>query len=294
MTDSSSSSREDVPEASNRLGIDGIEFIEYTTSQPQALGQVLEGLGFRPVARHRSREVTLYRQGDMNLVVNAGAADALAHAASDGQPVISAVALRVQDALQAHTRCIELGAWAAPSQAQAMELHIPAIHGPGGSRFYFVDRWQEFSIYDIDFKPVAGADPHPPALACLGYFGVVQYIGRGRSADWITYFERMFDFHLLPDAQRFGILPKGKLMRSPCKRFLWQLIEPDPGLEWDDMPERLQRIGLGTTDVPAAVQALRQRGVEFVESSRLHPDDRGALTRNAMGTVVFELVHRDA
>ena len=123
---------------------------------------------------------------------------------------------------------------------------------------------------------------------------MVQYIGRGRSADWITYFERMFDFHLLPDAQRFGILPKGKLMRSPCKRFLWQLIEPDPGLEWDDMPERLQRIGLGTTDVPAAVQALRQRGVEFVESSRLHPDDRGALTRNAMGTVVFELVHRDA
>ncbi|MBN9323978.1 MAG: 4-hydroxyphenylpyruvate dioxygenase, partial [Delftia acidovorans] len=99
---------------------------------------------------------------------------------------------------------------------------------------------------------------------------------------------------LLPDAQRFGILPKGKLMRSPCKRFLWQLIEPDPGLEWDDMPERLQRIGLGTTDVPGAVQALRQRGVEFVESSRLHPDDRGALTRNAMGTVVFELVHRDA
>ena len=81
MTDSSSSSREDVPEASNRLGIDGIEFIEYTTSQPQALGQVLEGLGFRPVARHRSREVTLYRQGDMNLVVNAGAADALAHVA---------------------------------------------------------------------------------------------------------------------------------------------------------------------------------------------------------------------
>jgi 4-hydroxyphenylpyruvate dioxygenase-like putative hemolysin len=229
MTDSSSSSREDVPEASNRLGIDGIEFIEYTTSQPQALGQVLEGLGFRPVARHRSREVTLYRQGGMNLVVNAGAADALAQAASDGQPVISAVALRVQDALQAHTRCIELGAWAAPSQAQAMELHIPAIHGPGGSRFYFVDRWQEFSIYDIDFKPIAGADSHPPALAGLGYFGVVQYIGRGRRAD-----------------------------------------------------------------LPAAVQALRQRGVEFVESSRLHPDDRGALTRNAMGTVVFELVHRDA
>ena len=286
--------REAIPEMPNRLGIEGIEFIEYATNRPQALGQVLENMGFRPVARHRSREVTLYRQGGMNLVVNASPDDARVSGSLDGQPVISAVAFRVQDALKAHSRCLALGAWNVQSHAQAMELHIPAIHGPGSSRFYFVDRWQEFSIYDIDFKPIPTVDQQPEAIANMNYFGVVQYIGAGRSADWLAYYEHMFDFSFVPDDQRFGILPKGKLMKSPCGKFLWQLIEPDPWMDADESPECLQRIGLGATDVGAAVKALKARGVEFVESTQLHPEDRGALTRSALGSVSFELVHQDS
>ena len=284
--------REAIPETPNRLGIEGIEFIEYTTSHPQALGQVLENMGFKPVARHRSREVTLYRQGGMNLVVNANPEDARMSGAADGEPVISAVAFRVQDALKAHTRCIDLGAWTVPSHAQAMELHIPAIHGPGSTRFYFVDRWKEFSIYDIDFKPIPTVDQHPKSIADMAYFGVVQYIGAGRSADWLAYFENIFDFAFVPDDQRFGILPKGKLMKSPCGQFLWQLIEPEPWMDGDESPESLQRIGLGVADVGAAVKALKAQGVEFVESSQLHPEDRGALTRGMLGSVSFELVHQ--
>ena len=284
--------REAVPETPNRLGIEGIEFIEYTTSHPQALGQVLENMGFKPVARHRSREVTLYRQGGMNLVVNANPEDARMSGAADGEPVISAVAFRVQDALKAHTRCIDLGAWTVPSHAQAMELHIPAIHGPGSTRFYFVDRWKEFSIYDIDFKPIPTVDQHPKSIADMSYFGVVQYIGAGRSADWLAYFENIFDFTFVPDDQRFGILPKGKLMKSPCGQFLWQLIESEPWMDGDESPESLQRVGLGVADVGAAVKVLKAQGVEFVESSQLHPEDRGALTRGMLGSVSFELVHQ--
>jgi 4-hydroxyphenylpyruvate dioxygenase len=284
--------REAVPEMPNRLGIDGIEFIEYATNRPQALGQVLESLGFRPVARHRSREIILYRQGGMNLVVNAHPDDARVSATVGGHPVISAVAFRVQDALKAHTRCMALGAWDVPSHVQAMELHIPGIRGPGGSRFYFVDRWQEFSIYDIDFVPIPTVDLNPPALAGMRYFGLVQYIGAERSADWIAYYERMFDFSLIPDEQRFGILPKGTLMRSPCGRFLWQLIEPDPMMDDDEAPECLQRLGIGVPDVNVAVSLLKARGVEFVESAQLHPEDRGALTRTVLGAVSFELVHQ--
>jgi 4-hydroxyphenylpyruvate dioxygenase len=284
--------REGVPEASNRLGLAGIEFIEYVTSQPQALGQALETMGFRPVARHRSREVILYRQGDMNLVVNANAEEARGAGA---QPVLSAVAFRVADARLAHQRCLQLGAWGVESRVQAMELHIPAIHGPGRSRFYFVDRWQEFSIFDIDFKPIAGVDQHPPAMAGMDYFGIVQYVGLGRSADWLAYFEHMFDFIPIADDQRYGIMPKGKLMRSPGGHFLWQLVEPDPGLEpdWGEAQnECLQRVGLGVPDVAQAVALLKSRGIEFVESERLHPEDRGALTRNLLNSVAFELVHR--
>lgn len=284
--------REAVPDMPNRLGIDGIEFIEYATTRPQALGHVLETMGFRPIARHRSREVMLYRQGGMNLIVNAHTEDARVSAIVDEKPVISAVALRVKDALRAHGRCVELGAWPVASHAQAMELHIPAIHGPGGSRFYLVDRWTEFSIYDIDFKPIPGVDQQPAALAGLDYFGLVQYVDPGRSEDWIRYYETMFDFSPVPAEQRYGILPKGRVLQSPCGRFFWQLIEPDPWMESDRAPENLERIGLGTPDVAAAVAQLKARGVEFIETSRLHPEDRGALTRRELESVSFELVHR--
>jgi 4-hydroxyphenylpyruvate dioxygenase len=287
------SNREAVPELANRLGLDGIEFIEYATDRPQALGQVLEAIGFRPVARHRSREVTLYRQGSMNLVVNAHPDDARVSATVGGHPVISAVAFRVRDALKAHARCIELGAWDAPSHARAMELHIPGIHGPGSTRFYFVDRWKEFSVFDVDFVPIPTVDMTPPAMGDMSYFGIVQYIGEARTSDWIAWFETIFAFSLIPDEQRFGILPKGTLLRSPCGQFLWQLVEPDPWMDAEEnpAPECLQRIGLATRDVNQTVNELRARGVEFVESSELHPEDRGALTRAVLGTVAFELVH---
>lgn len=285
--------RESVLAPPNPIGLEGIEFIEYAASRPQALGQVLETLGFRPVARHRSREVTLYRQGSMNLIVNAHPEDARVSAVADGRPVISAVAFRVRDALAAHTHCLALGAWNVPTHVKAMELHIPGIRGPGSSRFYFVDRWQDFSIYDIDFCKIPAVEAQPPALAGMSYFGLVQYIGGGRSSDWSAYYRQMFDFAEIPDEQRFGILPKGHLMKSPCGQFLWQLVEPDPGMDEEGAPvECLQRIGIGTPDVPLAVAALQARGMAFVDGQTLHPDDRGALTQPVLGGVSFELVHR--
>jgi len=281
-------SREQVPDSPNRLGIAGIEFIEYSTAQPQALGKVLERMGFAAVARHRSREVTLYRQGKLNLIVVQTAVDIAQH---ESGSMISAVGLRVHDALLAHQRCLALGAWPVPSRAQAMELHIPAILGPGGSRFYFVDRWQDFSIYDIDFTTIGTSREHLSLVKDMHWFGVVQYIASGRSHEWITYFERLFHFEMLPDEQRFGILPKGHILRSPCGQFFWQVIEPDPTLEYGLHTEQLQRVGIGVPDVPHAVSLLQQRGMEFVDCSHLHPDAKGALTRNELGSVVFELVH---
>ncbi len=286
--------REALPEAQNPLGLNGIEFIEYGTSRPQALGQALELMGFRPIARHRSREVVLYRQGSMNLIINAEADDARVSASAGDQPVISAVAFRVRDAKKAHVRCLELGAWDGPAHAQAMELNIPSIHGPGGSRFYFVDRYDEFSVFDIDFVLIPTVDSKPAALAGMSYFGLVQYIGLERSADWLAFYEQLLGFKPIPDEQRFGILPKGKLMRSPCQQFLWQLVEPDPRVEQRDTRENLQRIGIGVPDVPAAVALLKARGIEFVEAEQLHPDDRGALTQGILGSLSFELVHKNA
>ena len=288
---SDNTDREAVPEGDNRLSIAGIEFVEYATDRPQALGQELEKMGFRPVARHRSREVILYRQGGMNLVVNAEPADSRIGDIGQEKTEISAVAFRVHDAHRALKRCVDLGAWEAPSRARAMELHVPSIYGPGSSRFYFVDRWTDFSIYDIDFVPIPTVDPDPSAVAGDRYFGVVQYVDDYRSDDWIAYYERLFGFSIIPDDERFGILPNGTLMRSPCGNFLWQLVAPIPWQKSKHTVESLRRIGIGTKDVQGSVQTLKERGVEFVDSSKLHPDDRGALTRNDMGGLAFELVH---
>lgn len=283
--------RESVPESSNPIGMDGIEYIEFTTSKPQALGGLLERMGFRLVARHRSREIELYRQGEMNLVVNSHPADIPRTATPVERPAISAIALRVRDAAAAHGRALELGAWEIPVHARAIELNIPAIHGVGESLIYFVDRYDEFSIFDIDFRAIPGVDPHPPALNGLHYFGLVQYVGANRTPDWAEFYGQIFGFRPLPDTLRFGIMPKGLLLQSPCGKFYLQLIEPDGVAQYAPMEEHLQRIGLGTPDVITTTRDLTQRGIEFLSTDKVHTTERGALTVPMLGGMMFELVH---
>ncbi len=279
--------RELAAEFPNPLGLDGIEFVEYSTAKPQALGHVLELMGFRPVARHRSREVLLYRQGGINVIING-------HEVPPAQesPQLVAVAFRVRDAAAAYRAVQERGAWPVPTRVEVMELNIPAIHGVGSSRIYFVDRYRDFSIYDVDFVPLPGVPRSaalPPELAGVHLFGVVQYIGAGRMADWCAFYGELFGFTVLPKQERFGILPKGEVLQSPCNQFYWQLVDsvsPDSSSD-----EHLQRLGLGVADVLAASNTLRARGVEFMESSHVHTEARGALTKSYLGGVMFELVH---
>ena len=274
---------ERLPEPSNPLGMDGIEFIEYSTSQPQAFGAVLQTMGFAAVARHRSREVTLYRQGGMNLIVNS-------HGVTDPVPVVNAIALRVRDAGHAFRHSLDLGAWEMPTRAAAMELHIPGIHGVGGSLIYFVDRYRDFTIYDVDFVFDSNAKPNPSAVAGLHWFGVVQSILPDRTADWLDFYRALFGFEVLPSGQYFGVLPKGTLLESPCHKFYLQLIEPPPGAEETHWDEGLVRVGLGAPDVPKAVKALQDRGAVFVDHGAVQPSDKGALTQVYLGGVTFELV----
>jgi 4-hydroxyphenylpyruvate dioxygenase len=283
--------REALSDPSNPMGIEGVEYIEYRTAKPQALGQVLELMGFRPVARHRSREVLLYRQGLMNVIINAHAGSGSHAQPLPEVPAIAAIALRVRDAAAAHARALELGAWDVPVRVAPMELHIPAIHGVGASRLYFVDRHREFSIYDVDFVPIPGVEPQPPALAGLRWFGVVQYIGATRTADWVEFYRELFGFVELGEDRETGVLPKGCVLRSPDGSLHLQLIEPDSVVE--DGGEHFQRVAFGAPDVPAAAAALRARGVHFVETERLHVEVRGALTRSWLGGLMFELVHAD-
>jgi 4-hydroxyphenylpyruvate dioxygenase len=129
----------------------------------------------------------------------------------------------------------------------------------------------------------------------MHFFGIVQYIGAGRTYDWLEFYRELFGITAIPDEQRFGIMPAGKLLRAPAlhaaNRFMLQVIEPEA--DSLDTSERLQRIGLGVPDVLAAVRALRALGMEFVEREAAHTERRGAITRTYLGSVVFELVHSE-
>jgi 4-hydroxyphenylpyruvate dioxygenase len=177
-----------------------------------------------------------------------------------------------------------------PTRASAMELNIPGIHGVGESLIYFVDRYQDFSIYDVDFVPLSETNRNPPALAGLHWFGVVQAIHNDRTADWLDFYENLFGFTELPRGQYFGVLPKGTLLESPCHKFYLQLVEPPPGSEEIHWEEGLVRVGLGAPDIPAATQALKDRGIVFIDRGSVQPSDKGALTQVYLGGVTFELV----
>ena len=281
---------EPLPSPGNPLGMSGVEFIEYATAQPQALGSLLQQLGFVPVARHRSREVTLFRQGGMNLIVNADPAAVASQPDAEKRPALSGLALRVRDAGAAWQRALDLGAWHIPAHASAMELNIPGILGAGGSQIFFVDRHGDVSIYVVDFVPLPGVPQQPPALAGLHYFGVVQTVGLDRSPDWIDFYHELLGFSELPEGKYFGVMPKGTLLEAPSHNFYLQLVEPPlvpESLHWD---ERLIRIGFGARDVLAAVRELQARELAFAERDPGMPNEKGAVTQIYLGGVTFELV----
>src|SRR5690606_10530635 len=156
---------------------------------------------------------------------------------------------------------------AAPGSVESPRWSGAAQPGPWGP-----------SIYDVDFVPIPTVDRNPAALANLDYFGIVQYIGPDRMADWIAFYRELLGSATIPEELRFGILPRGTLLRSPCRTFYLQLVEAD----WDATDtgprENLRRIGFGTPDVPAAMATLAARGVTFIHNDRVQPSDRGAVT----------------
>ncbi len=184
--------REAIGELPNPLGLDGIEFIEYATSRPQALGQVLETMGFRPIARHRSREVLLYRQGDMNVVVNAHASAGPARVRPAETPRHRGrSALRVRDAAAAYRRALDRGAWAVPMQVEVMELQHP-----GDPRRRRQPHLLRRPLPKTSRSTTSTSCPSPPStstrppLAGLHWFGIVQYIGTDRMDDWMRVLPR--------------------------------------------------------------------------------------------------------
>ncbi len=267
----------------NPMGTDGFEFVEYAAPDPDKLGALFAQLGFRAVARHRHKNVTLWRQGGVNFIVNAEPDSFAQRFARRHGPSICAIGLRVADAAQAYRRARELGAWGFDSHGGPMELNIPAIKGIGDSLIYFVDRWRgkdgrhggigDIAIYDVDFEALDDAEH--AGVGLLGIDHLTHNVYRGGMAEWAGFYERLFNFreirHFDIEGQVTGL--RSKAMTSPCGKIRIPINEESmdrPGQiqEFLDLyhGEGIQHIALSSADIVATVEALRANGVDFLDT----------------------------
>ena len=179
----------------NPAGTDGFEFVEYASTEPEKLHELFRTMGFTAVARHRSRDVTLYRQGDVNFIVNAEPDSFARRFAEQHGPCACAMAFRVADARHAFERAVSLGAKPVETRVGPMELHIPAVEGIGGSLLYFVDRYGDRgSIYDVDFVWTGEREARPHGAGLYYIDHLTHNVHRGNMDTWANFYERIFNF----------------------------------------------------------------------------------------------------
>lgn len=270
----------------NPMGTDGFEFIEYAAPDPKALGALFEQMGFTAIARHRHKDVTLYRQGEINFIINAEQDSFAQRFARQHGPSVCAIAIRVKDAAFAYKRALKLGAWGFDNRTGPMELNIPAIKGVGDSLVYFVDRWRgkggasaagaigDISIYDVDFSAIPGTDPNPKGHGLTYIDHLTHNVHRGRMKEWAEFYESLFNFREIRYFDIEGKLTglKSKAMTSPCGKIRIPINESSDDksqiAEYLDQyhGEGIQHIALGTDDIYRTVEAMKERKVLFQDT----------------------------
>jgi 4-hydroxyphenylpyruvate dioxygenase len=257
----------------NPMGTDGFEFVEYTAPDTAQLRTLFERMGFPIVARHRRKNVTLHRQGDVNFVINAEPGSFGQRFAQQHGPSACAMAFRVKDAAKAFKRAVALGATPVTNAVGPMELNIPAIEGIGGSVIYLVDRYGEHTIYDVDFVPV----PQTGALRTTG-LQVIDHlthnVHRGNMSKWAGFYEQLFNFRQIRyfdiEGKKTGLFSKA--MTSPCGKIRIPINESqDDKSQIEEYlreyhGEGIQHIALSTEDIYSTVDALRENGITFQDS----------------------------
>jgi 4-hydroxyphenylpyruvate dioxygenase len=258
---------------SNPMGTDGFEFVEYTAPDPDALRALFAKMGFRAVARHRSKNVTLHRQGDINFLINSEPNSFAQQFARAHGGSICAMGFRVKDAGRAYKRALELGAQPGPTTAGPMELNIPSIQGIGGSLIYLVDRYGASSIYDVDFLPTsATADSDGPGLQLIDH--LTHNVKRGNMDRWSGFYEKLFSFREIRyfdiEGKKTGLLSRA--MTSPCGKIRIPINESqDDKSQIEEYlreyrGEGIQHIALSTEDIYRTVDRLRVNGLAFQDT----------------------------
>jgi 4-hydroxyphenylpyruvate dioxygenase len=261
----------------NPMGTDGFEFVEYTAPDPQLLRELFTKMGFPAVAKHKRKDVTLHRQGEINFIINAEGGSYAETFARDHGPSACAMAFRVKDSKFAHERAIGLGATPVQTDVAKGEMDIPAIEGIGGSRLFLVDHYgDKGSIYDVDFDFFPDWQQRMAELdSRLTYIDHLTHnVNRGQMSVWAGYYERLFNFREIRyfdiEGRQTGLISKA--MTSPDGKIRIPLNESqDDKSQIEEFlreykGEGIQHIALGASNIYEAVDILRGRGVAFQDT----------------------------
>jgi 4-hydroxyphenylpyruvate dioxygenase len=259
----------------NPMGLCGFEFVEFASPTANVIEPVFEKMGFTLVARHRSKDVVLYRQGDINFIVNREPRSQAWYFAAEHGPSACAMAFRVRDAHKAYQRALELGAQPIEIPTGVMELRLPAIKGIGGAPLYLIDRFEDGrSIYDIDFEWLPGVPRHPVGhgFRCIDH--LTHNVYKGRMAFWGGFYERIFNFR---EIRYFDIRGEytgltSRAMTAPDGLIRIPLNEESGNAGGGQIEEYLrqfngegiQHIALLTDDLLASVDALQMAGIPLL------------------------------
>lgn len=257
----------------NPMGLDGFEFVEFAASERGILEPVFTMMGFTHIANHRSKEVVLFRQGDINFIINYEPESYAHYFASEHGPSACGMAFRVENAQLAYTRALEMGAQPMDIPTGPMELRLPAIKGIGGAPLYLIDRYGDGnSIYDIDFEFIDNADLHPVGCGLNVIDHLTHNVYRGRMDHWAKFYEDIFNFR---EIRYFDITGeytglKSKAMSAPDGKIRIPLNEEaTAGGQIEEFlmaynGEGIQHIAFSCDDIIDVWDRLKASGVEFM------------------------------
>jgi 4-hydroxyphenylpyruvate dioxygenase len=257
----------------NPLGLDGFEFIEFSAPEKGLLEPVFERMGFSRIARHRSKDVDLWRQGEINLIANYEPKSPAAYFAAEHGPSACGMAFRVKNARVAYDAAIARGAEPVETRTGPMELRLPAIRGIGGAMIYLVDRYGDaLSIYDIDFDYLPGVDRNPVGAGFKIIDHLTHNVYGGRMAHWGGFYERVFNFR---EIRYFDIKGEytgltSRAMTAPDGKIRIPLNEEGKagGGQIEEYlraynGEGIQHIAFSCDDLPACWDRLKALGTPF-------------------------------
>jgi 4-hydroxyphenylpyruvate dioxygenase len=257
----------------NPLGLDGFEFIEFSAPEKGLLEPVFERMGFSRIARHRSKDVDLWRQGEINLIANYEPKSPAAYFAAEHGPSACGMAFRVKNARLAYEEAIARGAEPVETRTGPMELRLPAIRGIGGAMIYLVDRYGDaLSIYDIDFDYLPGVDRNPAGAGFKIIDHLTHNVYGGRMAHWSSFYERVFNFR---EIRYFDIKGEytgltSRAMTAPDGKIRIPLNEEGKagGGQIEEYlraynGEGIQHIAFSCDDLPACWDRLKAMGTPF-------------------------------